>query len=191
MKTELEWWKAITSKDDSSLKTFSKILNAHNTFKQDEQFDQLIYQSYELRLSAIQHNEFKAFLNYLSIKKCIRKLELNKHVYSDDVRKLMQLYICLFEYGTSNSFPFLNSIKKENVKKNQLIIIESLSKDTNLVVKTLGTYFLGKIYLEIEKNPTKAAQHFSFLTSCYPNNITFKEQLLKCKKNDIIKTLEL
>jgi hypothetical protein len=59
--------------------------------------------------------------------------------------------------------------------KSALMKIEEYTREDDLIISTLASYFLGKIYLNIEKEPEKGNQHFKTLTERYPQNTIFQE----------------
>jgi hypothetical protein len=80
-------------------------------------------------------------------------------------------------------------------KKNKLQFQNSLDKIDKLQnsqftsFETIKNYFLGKIYLEIENDTTKAFVKFSELSNRYPGNKVFKGIKNECKSKYLVDDL--
>jgi len=99
--------------------------------------------------------------------------------YPENRLKLFDLYNLLFQYFDNVFNPFFLDSKR-NERENALKKIEFFASDDDIIVNTLANYFLGKIYLNIEKEPRKSKVHLEFLLNKYPNNLSIRELLEHC-----------
>jgi len=94
--------------------------------------------------------------------------------------EVFRLYNSLIQYFNH----YLKKYFSENSRtemQNAILEMEPLTKSSSEMVKTLSAYFLGKIYLQYEKEPEKGIELFNYLTEKFPLNQKFPEYLEECQ----------
>lgn len=179
LNVDLHWWKHICSGTETDSRQFLTVLKSLENKQKDSpenKITQLVMLSYKMRFELKRYNIFGAVLLRSDIKKILTEvnpLELN---YSNDHIKLFYLYQSLFDYFDNILNPLFRESKRE-IRSNALHRIEKYTNENDLIVSTLANYFLGKIYLNIEKNPQKGNFCFRELTERFPGNEIFSELL--------------
>lgn len=183
--TDLKWWKTISSNNEVGFEIFEKELSeklskVENLANQNN-FDELLYLNYLLRLAAIENQPLRMISYFLRINKFIESF--NNSALPREEQDTYQIFKAVFNVSKSKVLIIGSGLKNENIK-----IIQGYKDSSNLVNKTIACYFLGKIYLEIEKSPENAIEYYSKLCQLYPNNMIFKNELvsiqLKMKRGD-------
>lgn len=141
----------------------------------------MIFLSYSARYELKRYNIPGALILRSKIKTLLA--EINRHVleFPENRLKLFDLYKLLFQYF-DNVFNPLFLENKRIERENALEKLETYTTDDDIVVNTLSNYFLGKIYLNIEKEPLKSKAYFEVLRNKYPDNRTLVELLKECEK---------
>jgi hypothetical protein len=91
-----------------------------------------------------------------------------------DRQKLFDLYLSLFSYFDNVINPFSFGSKSEEFSKS-LQTLEKYTFDDDLILSTMAHYFLGRIYVKVEKQPDKGQAHFRILAQRFPKNTLFQE----------------
>jgi hypothetical protein len=130
--------------------------------------------SYQLRFEFKRYNIIGAIRLRSEIKNLLEEIKVNELKYSNNRIKLYYLYNALFTYFDNILNPFFSE-KIRNERENALRNIEKYTREDDLILSTLASYFLGKIYLNIEKEPEKGNLYFKTLTDRYPQNTVFQE----------------
>jgi hypothetical protein len=183
LKTDLYWWKYVRNqkKEDSGrLKIMlHKLTSSDSTFVNGK-IMQLIGKSYQIRYEFKRYNIVGAIFLKSNIKNLLEEIKSEKLEYKENQLKLLYLYDTLFQYFNSWVNP-LFADRKYTERENALKRLEQFVTDDDLVVKTLACYFIGKIYLNIEKKPGKGVVCFKQLNNLYPDNKIFIQLLDECK----------
>ncbi len=174
---DLNWWKHVLFPSELNSRQFNTLLKSmeqENTNTPDRKIKHLVWLSYQLRFEFKRYNIIGAIRLRSEIKKLLEEIKVNELNYSNNRIKLFYLYNALFKYFDN----ILNPLFSENIRidrKSALHEIESYTQDDDLIISSLASYFLGKIYLNIEKEPAKGNLHFKTLTNRYPQNAIFQE----------------
>lgn len=184
LKLDLYYWEySIESNHQKSerLKSFLSEFYSKKESEFDPGLKELIFLSYSARYELKRYNIPGALVIRSKIKTLLA--ELNRHAleFPENRLKLFDLYNLLFQYF-DNVFNPLFLETKRNERELALEKIKTYTNDSDLIVNTLANYFLGKIYLNIEKEPSKSKVHFQVLLNKYPDNRTLAELLEECEK---------
>jgi len=176
---DLNWWRHVFYPSELNSKQFNSLLKSmeqENTDSPDRKIKHLVWLSYQLRFEFKRYNIIGAIRLRSEIKKLLEEIKINELNYSNNRIKLYYLYNALFTYFDNILNPFFSE-KIRNEREDALMKIEEYTREDDLIISTLSCYFLGKIYMNIEKDPAKGNQHFKTLTERYPQNTIFRELL--------------
>ncbi len=174
---DLNWWRHVIYPSELTSKQFNTLLKSmkqERTDTPDKKIKHLVWLSYRLRFEFKRYNIIGAIRLRSEIKNLLEEIQVNELNYSNNRKKLFYLYNALFRYFNNIVNPFFSETKR-NERENALLEIERYTRDDDLIISTLSAYFIGKIYLNIEKDPLKANRHFKTLTDRYPQNTIFRE----------------
>lgn len=181
---DLNWWRHVFYPSELNSKQFNSLLKSmeqENTDTPDKKIKHLVWLSYQLRFEFKRYNIIGAIRLRSEIKNLLEEIKISELNYSKKRIKLFHLYNSLFRYFDNILNPFFSeNIRSE--RQSALLEIESYTREDDLIISTLASYFLGKIYLNIEKEPAKGNQHFKKLTGRYPQNTIFQELLSESAK---------
>ncbi len=172
---DLFWWKysmSRTKNDAGKLKQVLEDIYESDKNSSENKINHLVQSSYRFRYELKRFNIVGAMVLRSDIHKQIEEIGNPEFPLSDNKFKLYELYIALFEYSDNSINPFVINSKSEACKKS-LSIIENYTHDNDLVVQTLAHYFLGRIYMKVQKEPEKAKIHFRYLSDKFPENTFF------------------
>ena len=175
------WWKYISSNKREDLKQLSALLEKYRNQESHSEQDKiirLIGYTYSLRFESMQKNYFRANVFWYKARKLLKECNFSTPAFSRDEIRLVDLYDALFSYFNSRFYGFL--IQNEETPDSIIEKMESFCADENIIVSSLSHYFLGKIYLEMEKEQAKAKTHFNILTEHFPNNNIFRSLQKSC-----------
>jgi hypothetical protein len=181
---DLNWWRHVFYPSKLNSKQFNALLKSmkqENTNTPEEKIKHLVWLSYQLRFEFKRYHIIGAIRLRSEIKKLLEEIKISELNYSNNRIKLFHLYNALFRYFDNILNPFFSeNISSE--RQSALLEIEGYTRDDDLIISTLASYFLGKIFLNIEKDPAKGNQHFKTLTERYPQNTIFRELLSESAK---------
>lgn len=182
LKLDLYYWEysveSTTEKSDQ-LKQYLADFSSKEDSTINTRLKELIFLSYSVRYELKRFNIPGAVILRSKIKNLLAEINRKTLDYPENRMKLFDLYNLLFQYFDNVFNPFFLDSKR-NERKNALKKIEIFASDDDLIVNTLANYFLGKIYLNIEKEPRKSKVHLEFLLNKYPNNLSIRELLDHC-----------
>ena len=174
---DLNWWRHVFYPSDLNSQQFNSLLKSmeqENTNTPEEKIKHLVWLSYQLRFEFKRYNIIGAIRLRSQIKNLLEEIKVNELNYSNNRIKLYYLYNALFTYFDNILNPFFSE-KIRNEREVALMKIEEYTREDDLIISTLASYFLGKIYLNIEKEQLKGKQHFKLLIERYPQNTIFQE----------------
>lgn len=174
---DLFWWKFSMSRsknDANKLKQILKDFYESDLNSVEDKINRLVQSSYRFRYEVKRYNLIGAMFLRSDIHKQIEDIENEKFPLTGSRFKLYELYIALFEYTDNSINPFVINSKSEASKKS-ISIIENFTHDDDLIVQTLAHYFLGRIYMKVERNSEKAKEQFRVLSMQFPENKYFQE----------------
>ncbi|HKJ79654.1 MAG TPA: hypothetical protein VKA10_08965 [Prolixibacteraceae bacterium] len=184
LKIDLYWWEYVKSKDKETTNRLNSMIEHFidsDSSTTEGKIKQLIGKSYQIRYEFGRYNFIGAAFIRSDIKNLIAEIKQENTQYSRERAKLFDLYNLLFSYFDNLLNPFFAE-NKRTIRTNSLLLLDEYTADQDLIVKTLACYFVGKIYLNIEKEPLKSKPCFEFLTEKFPKNPLFEELLTDCIK---------
>lgn len=153
---------------DSQLKHCDELSN-----KKETRFLKIMHYAYLTRLTLSEKEYFSAF------KAVSKYYDLLKPTFSDTTYApyllIDGLYFYLFSYAHKNYVllrPFLSFYKKGDAQKG-IHYLKKAANASNEIIRTEASYFLMKIWYEMEKKPLKALPYARHLKSEYPGNFIF------------------
>lgn len=180
---ELTWWKYIHSQSETDLQRFNNLLEnlAEKSADPESKINQLIILSYKLRCEFMRYNIFGAIRLRSQIKQLLENIDPDGLNYTETRIKLFHLYSNLFDYFDNIMNPLLLESKRI-AREKALLTIETYAGENDVIISTLAGYFLGKIYLNIERDSQKGKNCFRELTERYPRNVIFSDLLNNSEK---------
>ncbi len=177
---DLLWWELVEPDQSGDIKNqfllFLEKFDSSSSDKSDDNLRQLIKNSYLLRYQLHNYNFIRAVSTRNTLKTLLSELHPEELNFPEDRIKLLGLYKTLFTYFDNLVNPLFRKNKKQ-IRQDSLTQMNIYCKDKDLIVKTLSLYFLGKIYLKIEKERNLGINCFTELSQCYPGNILFRDIL--------------
>lgn len=174
---DLNWWRHVFYPSELNAQQFNSLLKSmeqEKTNTPEKKIKHLVWLSYQLRFEFKRYNIIGAIRLRSEVKKLLEEINVNELNYSNDKIKLYYLYNALFAYFDNILNPFFSE-KVRNERENALLKIEKYTGEDDLIISTMASYFIGKIYLNIEKEPEKGILHFKTLTDRYPQNTIFQK----------------
>lgn len=184
LEIDLSYWENVTGTDDSNYEMFETTLEnpeVQNPETLDEQAVELVVQSYRLRFELKRYQIFSALKTRKSTLELYNSLINKKLTFSLEQTEVFKLYSALISYFNHYMGSYFSRNSKTDLH-NALLEMEKLSVSDFEMVKTLSSYFLGKIYLQYEKEPEKGVHLFEYLRQNYPHNQKFQEYLQECQE---------
>lgn len=184
------WWMIISGEDNEINRLrFRQDLDLANTILKSQPSDSLSNEelfilintySFKSRLELKQKNYLKGMFY---VNDCIRylKTSFGKENEYEPFLFTSGIYNYFCDYGMQNYpilYPSLLFLPEGNMKLG-LQQLEKVSKSKEMLLSNEGTYFLLKIYLDMEKEPSKAVDYAEVLVNRHPNNIVYQYLLFK------------
>lgn len=178
LKMDLLWWEFVQSNNNGNKQvdfvSFMEKFEHAQANSSELKLRQLIKNSYQIRYELKCYNFIKVINTRSTLKKLLSEITSEEFILPKDGIKLLELYKTLFIYFDNLINPLFNKNKRQ-IRTSALAQINQFSKDDNLIIRTLSLYFLGKIYLNIEKEQDLGIRCFTELSDYYPNNSLFKD----------------
>lgn len=174
---DLHWWKYSLSRSNEDARALKKVLgDFQQTHKNqpEDQINELIRLSYQMRYEVKRYNLIGAYLLRADAREKIDALKTNDLSFLGNRRQLFGLYVALFDSFDSAINPFSSGSKSAKFSKS-VEALEKYSLSGDLIVSTMAHYFLGRIYMKVEKQTEKGQEHFKVLSARFPKNPLFKE----------------
>ncbi|MBN1388737.1 MAG: hypothetical protein JW965_09840 [Bacteroidales bacterium] len=177
---DLLWWEALSGDSREDYERFESALKIYSSdLKQSrspDNLEELINLSYSFRLAALKGNLFTMMLDFVRINHIIQKFETDR--LTTEQKQVFKIYMGLFNIGKSKLLFNNSKLREEGIE-----ILESNINSANPVYQTLSCYFLSKIYLELDKTPSKARIYCEQLCNAYPTNKIFIYNLELCNNH--------
>lgn len=182
LKIDLLWWEFVQSQQNhTEQKEFILFLEKFDHTSQNSselKLRQLIKNSYQIRYEFKRFNIIGAMSTRTTLKNLLDEIMAEELPFPESHLKLLGVYSALFQYFDNLVNPFFNKGRREN-RASALVRVERYTHDDDIIVKTLSLYFLGRIYLNIEKEKEKGIRCFAELSNYYTHNALFKEVVAK------------
>jgi hypothetical protein len=172
---DLFWWRYSLSRSKEDANNLNEVLNNFSNSsanKTENQIDRLIRTSYQMRYEMKRYNIIGVLFIRSDVRKQIEDLKDEDLSFLGDRQKLYDFYLALFDYFDESINPFSFGKKSEKYSKS-ILTLEKFSNDNDLILSTLAHYFLGRIYLKVEKQTEKGQAHFKILANRFPENKLF------------------
>ncbi|PID68860.1 MAG: hypothetical protein CR968_00725 [Flavobacteriia bacterium] len=167
---DLEWWKAVAQNNPETyhdLETFLlQELDRVTPETHEQELLELIYLNYLVRLKSIQKERVKMLQYFFKIESFIKHFDASR--LEGRYKSFYQIYLNIFKLTKQKYLPF-TGIKKEPLIND----LKQMTNSEELIDKTLATYFLVKVYLEITEEPYLVKGFVDDLVALYPRNKTF------------------
>ncbi|MFA5329628.1 MAG: hypothetical protein WC384_17675 [Prolixibacteraceae bacterium] len=181
------WWNMISENSDANEAEFlRKLEDLNNSDKGSsfENFNKLIYFTYQIRYENLKNKSLSKYLTLLKFHFFMDHINLKKPQNPDAFT--ISMFGMMTELDTFMKYKFLTDHgfkTKNNLEKCQLSLqkIEGMSNLEYKSFDVVKTYLLAKIYLEIENDPRKALAKFTKLGNQFPQNTIFKQSISDCK----------
>lgn len=180
---DMSYWKNVSGPKNTNYKLFENHLQKYLSQTPDnenQKIIQLVALSYQLRYEIKRLQLFSAISTRKHALELFNELCPKAHKLSPNERELFELYQSMTTYFDYFMKPPFSKNKTQQMNASLRQMHQLTNSDQN-IVKTLSSYFLGKIYLKYEKSPAKGAHCFDWLVANYPENAKFKELLEECK----------
>lgn len=174
---DLYWWKYSLSRSNEDARALKKVLGdfqQSNKNLMEDQINELIRLSYQMRYEVKRYNLIGAYLIRSDVSDKIEMLKIQDLSFLGNRRELFGLYMALFDFFESAFNPFSSGSKSAKFSKS-VDSLEKYSLSGDLIVSTMAHYFLGRIYMKVEKQPEKGQEHFKILSQRFPENGLFKQ----------------
>ncbi len=180
---DMNYWKNVSDKEKTDYKSFESLLQKYHpkaTETQDQKIIELITLSYQLRYELKRLRLFSAISTRKKALDLFHELSPNAYKLNQNQRELFELYQSLITYFDYYMKPPFSRNKRLSMDE-AIQKINQLTQSQQLIVKTLSSYFLGKIYLRFEKTPENGKTYFDWLKNTYPENKRFQELFEECE----------
>jgi hypothetical protein len=174
---DLLWWKYSLSRSNEDVRNLKKVLgdfHKTNGNQQEDQINELIRLSYQMRYEIKRYNLIGAYFLRSDVREKIEVLKTYDLSFLGNRYQLFDLYLALFDSFDSAINPFSSGSKSEKFSKS-VLTLEKYSLSGDLIVSTMAHYFLGRIYMKVEKQPEKGQAHFKILAQRFPENPLFRQ----------------
>jgi hypothetical protein len=175
---DLYWWKAISSNTEEDFVFLRSVLDdyAKNLKKAQahDALEELIYSTFSFRLAVINKQVISIMGSVFKINQLVKQIEIKD--LSPEQQDILKIYMALFDIFKSNLLFNNQKLRIEGIG-----ILENYIASSNPVYQTISCYSLSKVFLEVEKSPSKARSYCEQLCRIYPENKIFAYNLELCK----------
>lgn len=175
------FWEGINTDNKQSIKTSSYLLKQAciNINEEDSIF--ILMRIMQVRMAVMRGKYMSALSHQSDIKNYLK----NTNHTNENKRLITGMYNYFSEQARSesrlNRF-FLKDWPKGN-RQEGIKQLQHLSTSQSAFIATEAHYFLGRIFLEYERDFKEAFKHFNILSKDYPENAIFKHFLDLCKQD--------
>lgn len=178
------WWSIISQEQNIEIRlSYSdNLLHAEQLItasSQDQLTDEQLFflihvHAYRLRLELMQGEYFRAYRNLHQSMKHIGA-SLGREEEYPAFLLTSGLYNYMTEYIRVNHpvFRFYLLLHPRGSRSLGLEQLKMASMHQDILIKTEATYFLMRIYFDLEEDPAKAFQYAEWLTQQYPENLIY------------------
>jgi hypothetical protein len=177
---DLNWWKSVKKINVHDFTNFKVVLHQITeklkVVKAKNELNHLILLSYSMRMAAHEDRYISMIGSFNKINRIIEILD--SQPLTQHEKEIYELYKAILGIFKSKVF-FYNS---PGLRKESIATLENNSKSTQIIQKTIANYFLAKVYLELEDNPSKSIAYFKRLNQMYPHNSIFTDYIKLCNE---------
>lgn len=179
---ELLWWKMIcenTAQAETDFSNYLDRLGERERIKTEGLEAEVIFESYQVRYANYRGKMLKSISLYMQMQSDIKKLGGQQRQASTSLsRSIFALVAELNEYIGIRIEEKVNLFYSKTLDARARQKIEAMNALTNAdhpSFELIKHYLLGKVYLEIEKNDTKALEHFTRIETICPANRVIRQ----------------
>jgi hypothetical protein len=187
------WWQMISNLNTKTENDFLKGLNLlAETNSGNQDFNKLAYFIYRIRYDNLRKKSFSKYLALLKFHLYVENISAKKTEKFDSFEtSILQMMMEINSYMKYRFFEDYGIQSKKNKQYGQMCLrkIENLKNTDFKSFEVIKTYFLGKIYLEIENDNQQAIRKFEKLSVQFPENTIFRKTLSACQIQQSIKTV--
>ena len=173
---EIKWWMAM---DGGNKDKFSEFLTTLNKFENSGRNDltEIISSTYRMRYYACVNKNYLIPLLFFKIKKQIGKVDIAE--LEDSNHEEFEVYILYKSFLTlMQKSLFINKLFSDSQRIQDLTgNIKEIIRNGSEPNRTIGSYFLMKYYLDVEKDKPTASGYLTELHKQYPKNKIFTQLL--------------
>jgi len=185
IKIDYLWWRMISNLNTETETDFLNGLNSLNeTNSGNQDFNKLAYFIYQIRYENLRNKSFSKYLTILKFHLYVGNISYKRTEGFDSFENsIIQMITALNSYMKYRFLEDYGLQAKKNRENCQscLAKIEKLRNTDFKSFEVIKTYFLGKIYLEIENDHQQAISKFEKLSGMFPENVIFRKTLSDCK----------
>ncbi len=184
LEIDLSYWENVTGTDKPDYPAFEKTLQKYDSYASGSQEDKvvsLVVLSYQLRYEFKRRSLFSALQTRKKTLELYDELKQSEIKLNKNQAEIFDLYNALLLYFNHYPGKYLSK-KSRQQTQTTLEKMEFLTHSKSEMTKTLSSYFLGKIYLQYEKEAEKGIRLFEYLSRQYPHNSKFPEYLEACSE---------
>jgi hypothetical protein len=179
---DLHYWKCTTLDTKEEYKRFEEILRTsmpEDTGSELNTLKSMVVYIYSLRYYYKNLQLVRFNIALMKMKNLEKKIDAEILDAYGKGAELMKIYYSMYTYFISKlrSFPLI----PKNTPSADLALLKQKCQDKGLIINTLAHYFVGKIYLQFEKDPKQALFYFDILTQRFPGNEKFRELARECR----------
>ena len=175
---EIKWWMSLERGNQNK---FADFLNTLNQFEKasNDNFSEILFSTYRMRYYAISKKYYLIPFMFIKIQKQISGVDVAQLKSSSSAGYELFILYKSFLTLVQNSI-FYDRFLPDLYHKQELIEdIKSIVEHGSSPNRTIGTYFLMKYYLDVEKDKPKALIYLTTLHTQYPNNLIFTQLLTR------------
>ncbi len=183
-RASFHWWSMISREQNAEIQAdyINNLLHAEHLINAsspnqltDEQLFFLIHvHAYQLRLELMQAEYFRAYRN---LNQSMRHIgaSLGREASFPPFLLTSGLYNYMTDYIRINHpmFRFYLMLHPRGSMSKGVDQLEMASSHHDILIKTEATYFLMRIFLDLENDPAKALEYAGWLTDQYPENLIY------------------
>lgn len=179
LEIDLSYWENVTGTNSPNYSAFENTLQKYelkNPVNERKKIISLIDLSYQLRYDFKRYHLISALQTRKRTIALYKELKNKANISDRNQTEIFELYNALILYFNQYPSKYFSRSSRDEMQT-AIQVMEILSQSDAEMVKTLSAYFLGKIYLQYEKEPQKAVRLFKYLAETYPHNQKFPESL--------------
>lgn len=183
-RASFHWWSIISHEENAQIQAayITNLLHAEQLINAsspdqltDEQLFFLIHvHAYQLRLELMQGEYFRAYRN---LNQSMRHIgaSLGREASFPPFLLTSGLYNYMTDYirKTQPLFRFYLLLHPRGSMYKGIEQLKTASRQQDILIKTEATYFLMRIFLDLENDPATALKHAEWLTDQYPENLIY------------------
>jgi hypothetical protein len=180
------WWKMVSHNSATNESDFLEFLNSFKQKKSglDSDFERLTFFVYQIRYDNFKKLSFSRYITAFKFHFFLGNMDGEKAEKFNSLEK--SIFQMTLEFDNYIKFKYLNDYgisSKRNLQQSQLCLqnIEKMHNEHYRSFEAIKTYFLGKIYFEIENDYLKAFRKFDALSTDFPENTIFKTIRENCR----------